>query len=412
MHCLFCAGFFVFSFFVKILLRAIDWVIIERFCYVLVLIASSGVFASSSAAQAGFGSLAFSNLKQTLVLQPRDESYTLAHNGREIVVRLGNRLVVKTRSDINAVELKKLDVGIEKVQQLAQLSNANIWLITLQHMNLQRAMKVLQQDERVIYAQPDLLQTRQSAQHKNAENAETVSRVVLEQKSFKKKVRLAIIDDGFNFDHPEFSDTNLVLEYDADQRVQSASPKSGLDQHGTLVAGVIAAAADEKGIDGLAPDVELIAIRQVSSWTSDMVLAFSVARMMKTEVVNSSWVLPFLPEPLFDLLTDWMQEQQPYLVFAAGNNQRDACDVNALSELKGIWLIGAADQKGQPLPYSNYGSCVSFYAPAQFMSTAAQGAYKPFTGTSAATAYVSGLIARELASGNKPDMAFIKTFLF
>lgn len=384
--------------------------IISRFCCVLVLIASGGVFASSSAAQTD--SLTFSNLKQTLVLQQSGESYTLEHNGRSIVVRLSNRLIVKTRSDISAVELKKLHLDIEKVQQLAQLSNANIWLLTLQDMNLQRAMKVLQQDERVIYAQPDLLQTRQISQHKNAENAETVNSVVLEQKPLKKKVRLAIIDDGFNFDHPEFADINLVFEYDADQRVQSASPKNGLDQHGTLVAGVIVAAADQKGIDGLAPDVELIAIRQVSSWTSDMVLAFSVARMMKAEVVNSSWVLPFLPEPLFDLLADWIHEQQPYLVFAAGNNQRDACEVNALSELNGIWLIGAADLKGQPTPYSNYGSCVSFYAPAEFVSTAAQGTYKPFTGTSAATAYVSGLIARELANGNKPDMALIKTFLF
>lgn len=383
--------------------------IISRFSFFLVLIASGGIFASSSAAQVSFGSLTFSNLKQTVLLQQNGESYALKHSGRSIVVRLSNRLVVKTQSDISAVELKKLAPGIEKVQQLAQLSNTNIWLLTLQDTNLQRAMKFLQQDERVIYAQPDLLQTRQSAQRKNAENAETAGSFVLQQKPLKKKVRLAIIDDGFNFDHPEFSNTNLVFEYDADQRVQRASPKSRLDQHGTLVAGVIVAAADQKGIDGLAPDVELIAIRQVSSWTSDMVLAFSVARMMKAEVVNSSWVLPFLPEPLFDLLADWMQEQQPYLIFAAGNNQLDACDVNALSELKGIWLIGAADQKGQPLPYSNYGSCVSFYAPAQFMSTAAQGAYKPFTGTSAATAYVSGLIARELAEGHKPDMAIIKT---
>src|SRR5690606_6075268 len=96
-----------------------------------------------------------------------------------------------------------------------------------------------------------------------------------------KPVRLAIIDDGFNFKHPEFSAINLVFEYDADQKTSSASPKGELDQHGTLVAGLIVATADKKGIDGLAPDVELIAIRQASSWTSDMVLAFSVARMMR-----------------------------------------------------------------------------------------------------------------------------------
>lgn len=385
--------------------------VIYRFVCVLALIATGGAFASTAVMAKESGAVTFSNLKQSVVLQQLGESYALEYHGRSIVVRLSNRLIVKAKADISAAAMKKLAAGIGKVQQLAQLRDANIWLLTLQDTNLQDAMKVLQQDERVIYAQPDLLQTRQVAQQTNAENVVKLTGIVAQQKQLKKKVRLAIIDDGFNFDHPEFHDTNLVFEYDADQRVQRASPKSELDQHGTLVAGVIVAAADQKGVDGLAPDVELIAIRQVSSWTSDMVLAFSVARMMKAEVVNSSWVLPFLPEPLFDLLADWMQQQQPYLVFAAGNNQRDACDVNALSELTGIWLIGAADQKGHPLPYSNYGSCVSFYAPALFMSTAAQGSYKRFSGTSAATAYVSGLIASELAIGHTPDMAMIKNIL-
>lgn len=352
----------------------------------------------------------FSNLGKEIALIPDGEDYFLQQQGVKQKITLVNRLIISAESTLDAQTLKQLDSRIERVQQLAVLTKSNLWLVAFSGADVQGLMDKLQQHKFVLYIQPDILQVMQAAQN----NAISLSGTMLniDERVGVNKVRLAIIDDGFNFNHPEFANINLVFEYDADQRVESATPKSKLDQHGTLVAGVIAAAADKKGIDGLAPDVELIAIRQVSSWTSDMILAFSVARMMKADIVNSSWVLPFLPEPLFDLLADWMQAQQPYLIFAAGNNQQDACKVNALSQLNNVWLIGAADKDGERLPYSNYGSCITLYAPAQFMSTAASGqGYKAFSGTSAATAYVSGVLARELTAGEKPDRLAIQQLL-
>ena len=136
-----------------------------------------------------------------------------------------------------------------------------------------------------------------------------------------------------------------------------------------------------------------------------MVLAFSVARMLKADIVNSSWAVPFLPEPLFDLLADWLDEAQPYLVFAAGNNRQDACAANAFSQLKGAWLVGAWQ------PYSNHGPCVTLQAPSRFMSTASAGGYQQFTGTSAAAAYVSGFLARELGQGHRPDAQAVQQMM-
>lgn len=379
------------------------------FCFCFFFIAyNAAVFASGrSMAKAP---VVFSNLGKEIALIPDGEDYFLQQQGVKQKITLVNRLIISAESTLDAQTLKQLDSRIERVQQLAVLTKSNLWLVAFSGADVQGLMDKLQQHKFVLYIQPDILQVMQAAQN----NAISLSGTMLniDERVGVNKVRLAIIDDGFNFNHPEFANINLVFEYDADQRVESATPKSKLDQHGTLVAGVIAAAADKKGIDGLAPDVELIAIRQVSSWTSDMILAFSVARMMKADIVNSSWVLPFLPEPLFDLLADWMQAQQPYLIFAAGNNQQDACKVNALSQLNNVWLIGAADKDGERLPYSNYGSCITLYAPAQFMSTAASGqGYKAFSGTSAATAYVSGVLARELTAGEKPDRLAIQQLL-
>lgn len=375
-------------------------------CTALISSLTSSLAAASQLSTAPVGSLFFVNAKQQLQLEPAASHYQMQVRGKTLKVQLSNRLLVKTALQHNAASLSQFHPAIEKVQQLATLQQASWWLVTVKDNPPSAVLSHLQQHAQVLAVQPDLLLQRQ-----NAGVEETSSQIKHQQLippvKAAKTVRLAIIDDGFDLQHPALQGLNIALQYDADLRVADASPKLALDQHGTKVAALLLQPTRQYGIEP-----ELVLIRQVSSWTSDMVLAFSVARMMKADVVNSSWVLPFLPEPLFDLLADWMQEQQPYLVFAAGNNQRDACEVNALSELKGIWLIGAADQKGQPMPYSNYGSCVSFYAPAEFVSTAAQGTYKPFTGTSAATAYVSGLIARELAEGHKPDMAFIKTFLF
>lgn len=375
------------------------------YCLILFVVPNSVVFASLPEKHVdALPVITFININTEVVLQYDRNSYVLSQVHRRVPVQLSNRLIAKTALNISADELKKIGRRLSNVQQLARLKNSALWLLTLSDIHdLQNMMDRLQRDERVLYAQPDLLQTRELAQ-KLPVNQNVDHSLPKQVAGQNKRVRLAIIDDGFNFNHPEFASIKLVFEYDADLRVQSASPKNGLDQHGTLVAGVIVAAADKKGIDGLVPDVELIAIRQVSSWTSDMVLAFSVARMMKADIVNSSWILPFLPEPLFDFLSDWLQQEQPYLMFAAGNNQQDACTVNALSELTGVLLIGAAGENGQPLPYSNYGACVSFYAPAKFMSTSASGiGYKRFGGTSAATAYASGIVARELMQGRKPN---------
>jgi len=389
------------------------FVIIQWFCYLVLIAISGSVFAVSPERDVStLSGLRFMNLKVEVVLQPKGKGYLLTQADHSIPVELTNRLLVKTTLDVSAGELEEWGLlHISNVQKLAGLQSSILWLVTLSDRDdLQKIMARLQRDARVIYVQPDLLQTRQLAHQQviGKEGLPLTPRVAVH----RRRVRLAIIDDGFNFNHPEFANTNLVFEYDADQRVSNASPKNQLDQHGTLVAGVIAAAADNNGIDGLAPDVELIAIRQVSSWTSDMVLGFSVARMMKAEIVNSSWALSFLPEPLFDLLTDWEREQKPYLIFAAGNKRNDACKTNALSQLEHVWVVGAANGYGEQMPYSNYGSCISLYAPAQFLSTAASGqGYKTFAGTSAAAAYVSGSLAHELAVGNRPDIASMNAML-
>lgn len=334
--------------------------------------------------------IAFSNLGEAVELKPQGLGHILQRQAGQQNVKLANRLLVRAGSTIGAQDLRNLSANLEGAQKLAALQTSNLWVLTFSGADMRGTMDRVREGQGVLYVQPDLSQPRQAAQMMAPSRppAEIPHAGAMPETG---RARVAIIDDGFQLEHPALAKTRLIFQYDADQRTEDAHPKTALDQHGTLVAGLVLSAT------GLAPGAEFIAIRQVSSWTSDMVLAFSVARMLKADIVNSSWAVPFLPEPLFDLLADWLDEAQPYLVFAAGNNRQDACAANAFSQLKGAWLVGAWQ------PYSNHGPCVTLQAPSRFMSTASAGGYQQFTGTSAAAAYVSGLLARELGQGHRPD---------
>ncbi len=133
-------------------------------------------------------------------------------------------------------------------------------------------------------------------------------------------------------------------------------------------------------------------------------LGFAVARMMQADLVNSSWILAFMPEPLFDLLNDWSQQNQPYLVFAAGNNRQDACKVNAFSQLPFAILVAAVETDQRLMASSNYGPCVDLRAQGAHQLRSATAELQRFNGTSAAAAYVSGRLLRLLSQNQRPDL--------
>ncbi|MBY0420033.1 MAG: S8/S53 family peptidase, partial [Pararheinheimera sp.] len=297
----------------------------------------------------------------------------------------------------NAATIRLFHPAIEKVQQLAKLQQVNWWLVTVKDNPPAAVLSYLQHHEQVLAVQPDLLLQRQSA-GESPPPVQGKHQVLIQPVNTTQAVRLAIIDDGFDLQHPALQGLNIALQYDADLRVADASPKLPLDQHGTQVAAVLVQTTRQYGVEP-----ELVLIRQVSSWTSDLVLGFSVARMMQADIVNSSWVLSFLPDPLAELLNEW-QQQHAYFVFAAGNNAVDACSSNAFSQLPGALLVAAVKNNGQLWPYSNYGTCVDIRAPAYFQqNSGAKNQFAPFTGTSAAAAYVSAMLAVKLASGVTPS---------
>ena len=120
-------------------------------------------------------------------------------------------------------------------------------------------------------------------------------------------VRIALIDTGLDSDHPE-----LLGRVDAQRNfVDADTQRFQLDRHGTAIAGIIAANADNGvGIMGIAPEARILALKacwqlqpdrddaRCNSYT--LAQALSAAIELKANVINLSLSGP--PDPLLSAL--------------------------------------------------------------------------------------------------------------
>ena len=217
-----------------------------------------------------------------------------------------------------------------------------------------------------------------------------------QQWSRGEDIRVAIVDTGLDARHPDFGGRVVVqrnfVDHDASRFAQ--------DRHGTAVAGVISAAANNSlGIVGIAPRVRILALK--ACWQDDvggdaarcnsLTLAQALAAAIdeRAQVVNLSLTGP--RDPLLNSLV------------AAGIG-------------RGILYVGAAPSDGVvdgfpggapgviPVDMSETGKARTgvLRAPGHEVVTLVPGGHYDFvSGSSLATAHVSGAVALLLARNRK-----------
>ena len=234
-------------------------------------------------------------------------------------------------------------------------------------------------------------------------------------------VRVGILDSGIDPNHPDLlghvtDGVNLVSEarpsvagapVHRERLDPTAMDYSG---HGTAVASLIGAEHDGVGIDGICPQAELVPIKIFDGdgygTLADVVRGIAWAQAHRIDVLNMSFGA-YESSPMLAASLAAAEAQGMLLVAAAGN---DAVNAVALpASHSAVLAVGSADSSGISR-FSNFGAGIGLFAGGEALMAATTSAlgphvYAPFTGTSAAAAQVSGLLALLLSQGYGPEAA-------
>ncbi len=228
-------------------------------------------------------------------------------------------------------------------------------------------------------------------------------------------VTVAVIDTGIDTDNPEFAGRISKKSYNASEDkvgIQYVEDEQG---HGTAVAGVLAAGADNGGIVGIAPEANILVIKCKATTngqfvrSSDLVLGLSYAIEQDVDVVNMSFGTTD-PINLLEHYTQLAADSDIICVAAAGNDSTSsltwpAADPNVIG-------VGALDvTSGELASYSNYGENSDIVAPGTAFTTQIGGEYAYKKGTSIACPIAAGAIALYKAVNPNCEFKDVKEML-
>ncbi len=198
---------------------------------------------------------------------------------------------------------------------------------------------------------------------------------------------------------------------DLSERIYGNRDVTGPDaEHGTHVAGIIGAARNEMGIDGVATGVQIMVIRAVPDGDErdkDVANAIRYAVDNGAQIINMSFGKAYSPyKPAVDAAVRYADERGVLMIHAAGNDAADIAKTTSFPTPVYVdggraqnWIeVGASSWRGLDslaAPFSNFGQAqVDVFAPGvDIRSTVPGDRYDINSGTSMAAPVVTGLAA-------------------
>ena len=210
-------------------------------------------------------------------------------------------------------------------------------------------------------------------------------------------VKVAVIDTGVNSSHTDLSghvrDINIGLG------------TSDVGDHGTHVAGIIAAAMDNgSGGAGIAPGVTVLNIRVANNngamSSSNVITAIERAVAEGAHIINMS--LGGAPyNRYFQSAIDYAVANGVTVVASMGNDGSNTWQYPAA--YNGVIAVAATNSAGERARFSNYGAWADVAAPGESIySSVASGGYSRYNGTSMAAPVVSGVAALYMSAMGGP----------
>lgn len=230
-------------------------------------------------------------------------------------------------------------------------------------------------------------------------------------------VVVAVIDTGIDADHPDLK-SNILRNKDGTYGWDFVNNKPNpidIHGHGTHVAGIIAAAPNAKsGTSGVAPGVSILPVKFYSDTNSgaknleNSIKALNWALDHGAKIINYSGGGPEFSADEYSALKR-ARDMNVLVVAAAGNERQDTDRVEnyyypCAYRLENIVCVGNINIRVELTASSNWGkNRVDVFAPGEnILSTAPGNRYSFLTGTSQATAFVTGIAALMLS--RKPSL--------
>ena len=221
-------------------------------------------------------------------------------------------------------------------------------------------------------------------------------------------VRVAVLDTGKTA-HPDlvWAAGRDVVDNDGDPTDPGSLLGSAGDFHGTHVAGIVAARANNGiGVAGVAPGVTLVPVRVLdgngAGTDADIAAGIRWATSAGVQVINMSLGGAGACTSVLSSAIQAARSRGIVVVAAAGNEARDAAGY-APASCPGVIAVGATDAAGRRASFSNVGATVDVSAPGvDVLSTGRSGrtyGYVRQSGTSMASPAVAGAAALFLSAG-------------
>lgn len=206
----------------------------------------------------------------------------------------------------------------------------------------------------------------------------------------RPSVIVAVLDTGIDTAHPDLKDRVI-------QSINFSSSPTTDDVfgHGTHIAGIIAANMDNNGMAGIAPNSLLLNVKVADD--NGVCEVDAVARGIEWAVNNGAQIINLSLQlknnsPELDRAIAYAKANKVIVVAAAGNNLYNQISYPAYYDSTISVTALTPDNKLAPL--ANIADWVDFAMPGyKIYSTLPDGAYGYKTGTSFATAHMSGLVA-------------------
>ena len=266
-------------------------------------------------------------------------------------------------------------------------------------------VKELEKDSSIKTVEPDYLITTTAVPNDPYYSFQYHHDVLNMESAWKKTqgssdVVVAVLDDGFDLDHPELRNQWETAYWTASRMSE--------EDHGTHVAGIIGASANNNTYgSGVAPHTELMPIDVFEgefAYTSDVIEAIYLAADAGADVINMS-LGSYNYSAYYNAAIQYAHQRGAVIVAASGND--DSPFPHYPSGYDNVIAVGATDEDDWITGFSNYGYDQDIVAPGEnIWSTLMRGSFGAMSGTSMASPVVAGVAALILA--NEPHLTNIE----